>query len=62
MYLSSKERIFSWALSVGYSRWVDPNGVYIYADQSKFDSVKKYLMEGKTYTRNIVYPELFPRQ
>jgi hypothetical protein len=44
----------------GYSRCVNPNSVLIYAEQSKFDS-RQYLMEGKTYTCNIVCPELFPR-
>jgi hypothetical protein len=47
-------------LYVGCSRCGDPNSVFIYADQNEFDGVRQYLMEGKTYTHNIVYPEIFP--
>lgn len=47
-------------LYVGCSRCGDPNSVFIYADQNEFDGVRQYLMEGTTYTHNIVYPEIFP--
>jgi ATP-dependent DNA helicase PIF1 len=46
-------------LYVGSSRCGDPDNVFVYADQNEFDNVKEHLIEGKTYTRNIVYPEIF---
>ena len=46
-------------LYVGCSRCGDPDCVFVYADQSEFDHVKEHLDENKTYTRNIVYPEIF---
>lgn len=46
-------------LYVGCSRCGDPDNVFVYADQSEFDNVKEHFTEGKTYTRNVVYPEIF---
>jgi ATP-dependent DNA helicase PIF1 len=46
-------------LYVGCSRCGDPDNVFVYADQNEFDNVKEHLTEGKTYTRNVVYPEIF---
>jgi len=48
-------------LHVGCSRCGDPNRGFIYADQSNFASVRQYLMEGKTCTCNIIFPEIYPR-
>ena len=58
MYLPTS--VFSHGhLFVGYSRCGDPDNMHVYADQSEFDNVREYLEEGKMYTRNIVYPEVF---
>ena len=46
-------------LYVGFSRCGDPEGTFVYADQSEFDNIRDLLEEGKTYTRNVVYPEMF---
>ena len=46
-------------LYVGFSRCGDPDGVHVYADQEEFENVRQHLTEGKTYTRNIVYKEIF---
>ena len=46
-------------LYVGCSRCGDPDNVFIYADQSEFYHIKEHLTEGKYYTRNIIYPEIF---
>ena len=54
-YLSTKERIFSWALICWLSRCRDPNSLFIYADQNEFDGVRQYLLEGKTYTCTILF-------
>ena len=48
-------------LYVGCSRCGDPDCVFVYADQSEFDHVREHLDENKSYTRNIVYPEIFGR-
>ena len=45
-------------LYVALGRNGDPDQVFVFADQSEFDNIKKFLDPGKTYTRNIVYPEL----
>jgi hypothetical protein len=44
---------------VGCSRCGDPDCVSIYADQSEFEHIKDRLTDGKYYTRNVVYPEIF---
>ena len=46
-------------LYVGCSRCGDPDNVFMYADQSEFEHLKEHLQDGKYYTRNIVYPEIF---
>ena len=35
-----------------------PKKFFVYADQSEFDNIRQYLDPAKTYTRNIIYPEL----
>ena len=45
-------------LYVGFGRCGDPDNFFVYADQSEFDNLRQYLDESKTYTRNIIYPEL----
>lgn len=47
-------------LYVGCSRCGNPDCVFINADQSEFDSMRQHLSKDKTYTRNVVYPEIFP--
>ena len=44
---------------VGCSKCGDPDNVFMYADQSEFEHLKEHLEDGKYYTRNIVYPEVF---
>ena len=48
-------------LYVGYSRCGDPDNMFVYADQSEFENIQQYLEVGKTYTRNVVYPEVLSR-
>ena len=45
----------------GYSRCGDPAKVFVYADQEEFTftNLQEHLCLGKTYTRNIVWPEVF---
>ena len=58
LYLSRS--VFSHGhLYVGFSRCGDPDGVHVYADQKEFENVRQHLSEGKHYTRNIVYEEIF---
>ena len=45
-------------LYVGFSRCRDPDNFFVYADQSEFDHLKDILDSEKTYTRNIVFPEI----
>ena len=45
-------------LYVGFGRCGDPDNFHVYADQREFDNIKSHLDPLKTYTRNIVYPEL----
>ena len=33
-------------------------GTFVYADQSQFNNIRHLLEEGKTYTRNVVNPEM----
>lgn len=47
-------------LYVGCSRCGNPDCVFINADQSEFDSMRQHLSKDKIYTRNVVYPEIFP--
>ncbi|KAL7551799.1 hypothetical protein ACHAWF_014986, partial [Thalassiosira exigua] len=46
---------------VGASRCGDPDNVAIYADQKEFDNIRHLLPPGKTFTRNVVYKEIFQR-
>ena len=48
-------------LYVGFSRCGDPDSMYVYADQEEFENIRHLLEDGKTYTRNVVYPEIFGR-
>ena len=45
-------------LYVGFSRDGDPDTIFVYADQHEFEHLKHILDPQKTYTRNIVYPEV----
>jgi hypothetical protein len=47
-------------LYIGYSRCGDPNHVFVFADQREFEHLVKagILDSTKTYTRNIVFPEI----
>ena len=45
-------------LYVALGRNGDPDEVFVYADQTEFENLKEHLDSTKTYTRNIVYPEL----
>ena len=45
-------------LYVALGRNDNPDEVFVFADKSEFNTLKKFLDPGKTYTRNIVYPEL----
>ena len=47
-------------LHVGFWRCGDPDKFFVYADQGEFDNVKEHLDPKKTYTRNVIYPELLP--
>lgn len=44
---------------VACSRTGDPEGTFAYVNQSEFDHIKQHLEEGKFYTRNVVYREVF---
>lgn len=46
-------------LYVANSRGGDPETSFTFADQTEFDNIRQYLEEGKTYTRNVVYKEVF---
>ena len=58
--LFTKECVLSWSLYVGFGRCGDPDKLFVYADQGEFDSIKEHLGPKKTYTQNIIYPELLP--
>ena len=45
-------------LYVGYSCDGDPDTFFAYADQREFAHLKDKLDTTKTYTRNVVYPEV----
>ena len=45
-------------LYVGFGRCGDPDELFVYADQGEFDNIKQHLDPNKTYTRNIIYPEI----
>jgi ATP-dependent DNA helicase PIF1 len=46
-------------LYVAESRVGDPDGFSLYADQNEFDGVSDLLVPGATYTRNLVYKEVY---
>ena len=46
---------------VAVSRCGDPDGIAIFADQKEFRNVNHMLPAGKTFTRIIVYTEIFLR-
>ena len=43
---------------VRFGRCGNPDQFFVYADQGKFDNIKKHLDTQKIYTRNIIYVEL----
>ena len=60
MFLTRSVFIHS-LLYIGFSRYGDPDTIFIYADQNKFQHLVDagILDPNKTYTRNVVYPEIF---
>ena len=46
-------------LYVGYSRCGDPDEFFVYAGQDEFENLEHLLDKNKTYTRNVVYNEIF---
>ena len=46
-------------LFVAFSRFVDPDHFFIFADQSEFDNLRHLLDPEKKYKRNIVFREIF---
>ena len=46
-------------LYVGYSRNGDPDQGFVFAGQEEFENVEHLLEPGKTYTRNVVFHEIF---
>ena len=46
-------------LYVGYSRCGDPDRFFVYAGQEEFENLEHLLDKSKTYTRNVVYKEIF---
>ena len=46
-------------LYVGYLRNGDPDKGFVYAGQEEFENVEHLLDSNKTYTRNVVYSEIF---
>ena len=60
MYLRTS--VFSHGhLYVGYSRCGNPNCCHVFAEQEEFENVEHLLDNSKTYTRNVVYKEIFQR-
>ena len=58
MYLPTS--VFSHGhLYVGYSRCGDPDRFFVYAGQEEFENLEHLLDKSKTYTRNVVYKEIF---
>ena len=58
MYLPTS--VFSHGhLYVGFSRNGDPDKGYVYAGQKEFENVAHLLDPEKTYTRNVVFDEIF---
>ena len=58
MYLPTS--VFSHGhLYVGYSRCGDPERSFVYAGQDEFENLEHLLDKSKTYTRNVVYKEIF---
>ena len=54
------ESVFSHGhLYVGLSRCGDDDNVFIYANQDEFDSIRDDLPANRTFTRNIVFTEIF---
>jgi ATP-dependent DNA helicase PIF1 len=46
-------------LYVALSRSGDPNKTFAFIDQREFENLRQYLDPRKTYTRNVVYREIF---
>ena len=46
-------------LYVGFSRCGDPDHVFVYADQTEFEAYLDKLPPNGTFTRNVVYKEIF---
>ena len=46
-------------LYVAFLRSGHPSSIFVLIDQSKFDHLRHVLSLDKTYTRNIVYKEIF---
>ena len=60
MYLPTS--VFSHGhLYIGYSRCGDPDCCHVYAGQEEIENVEHFLNSSKTYTRNMVYKEIFGR-
>ena len=58
MYLPTS--VFSHGhLYVGFSRCGNPDNFSVYADQSEFENLQHLLDKNKTYTRNVVFDEIF---
>ena len=45
-------------LYVGFGRCGDPRIFFVYANQSEFENIKENLDDTKTYTKNVIYPEM----
>jgi len=46
-------------LYIGFSRFGNPDKLFVFADKKEYENLKKYFKEGKVYIRNIVYSEIF---
>jgi ATP-dependent DNA helicase PIF1 len=61
MYLP--QSVFSHGhLYVGFSRCGDPDCVFVFADQKEFESLRHLLPPNMTFTRNVVYREIFQHE
>ena len=45
-------------LYVGFGRCGDPRNFFVCANQSEFENIKANLDDTKTYTKNVIYPEM----
>ena len=53
------ESVFSHGhVYVGAARTGDPDKLHFYADQTEYEDIAAELEEGKTYVRNVVWPEM----